>query len=123
MVSGLLPIMRSAYEPVPSQAASNTPAVSSTSGLGTGGGAGVQTSYSGGYGDISVFFGTGATASGNVAITFPSTPPTLFISGSGAFGALAQATVGNVVTISWTAANPRQGSKPHNIHYEWSASQ
>jgi hypothetical protein len=124
MTWGFLPIMRTAYEPVPLLAASNTPAVKSTSGLGTGGGAGMgDVSFSGGWGNVAVYFGPGATASGNVVITFPGTPPTLFISGAGSFGPLTQATSVNDVTISWTAANPRQGSKVHNIHYEWSVSQ
>lgn len=111
--------MRSAYSLVPWLAPLNTPAILSTSGLGTGGGAGINTADSGGFGDVNVFFGVGATTSGNVVLAFPSTPPTLFISTAGAFGTVTQATVSNNVTISWTGAKPSPGSKIHNIHYEW----
>lgn len=116
--------MRQAYSPAPWLAALNTPAVSATAGLGTGGGAAVQTPDSGGFGDIYVYAGPNFTASGSVALTFPSTPPTLFIAGDETFGALTQATVGNVVTISWTAFAPKSpgGGKKYNIHYEWSVS-
>lgn len=115
--------MRNAYEPPPWLAALNTPQVKSTSGLGTGGGAGVQTPDSGGFGDILVYFGPGFSASGNVVIHFPNTPPTLFLSAGQTFGTITQATVGNDVTISWTAAAPATtGFKAHLIHYEWNVS-
>lgn len=116
--------MRKAYEPIPWLAALNTPAISAATGLGTGGGAGVQTSDSSGFGDVFIYIGPGFTANGTIALTFPSAPPTLFISGDAAFGTLSQATVGNVVTISWTAASfPSPGrAKRHLIHYEWSLS-
>lgn len=117
--------MRNAYEPAPWLAALNTPVVTSTSGLGTGGGAAVQTADSGGFGDIFVYVGDDFTASGSIALTFPNTPPSLFISGDESFGPLTQATVGNVVTISWTAASFKSpsGGKRYQIHYEWSVSQ
>lgn len=113
--------LRNAYEPIPWLAADNTPAVSATSGLGTGGGAGVQTPDSSGFGDIYVYVGAGVATSGSVALTFPNTPPTLFISADQAFGTLTQATVSDVVTISWTGAAFKSpgGGKKYNIHYEW----
>lgn len=115
--------MRNAYEPPPWLAPLNTPVVSTTSGLGTGGGAGVETIDSSGFGEVSIQAGKGYSAAGSVALTFPSPPPTLFISGDEAFGPLTQATVGDVVTISWTAAKFVGGnSKPYKIHYEWAVS-
>jgi len=104
-------------------AAANTPKVSATTGLGTGGGASVQTPDSSGFGSVFVYLGTGAATSGSVALTFPSTPPTLFIAGAENFGTVSQATVGNVVTISWTGATLVPSSCPKKIAYEWSVSQ
>jgi len=117
--------MRQYGEVPPWLAANNTPAVSATTGLGTKGGAAVQTPDSGGFGDIRVFPDSNYSASGSVAITFPSTPPTLFIAADQAFGPVTQSTLGNVVTISWTAATfpvTSNGTKPFNIHYEWNSS-
>ena len=84
----------------------------------------MQTSDSGGFGDIRVFIGPDFTASGSIAIVFPSTPPTLFISAEDAFGPITQATISNTVTISWTAASFKSPSatKAYMIHYEWSVS-
>ena len=110
--------MRQAYELPPWLAANNTPIVKSTSGLGVGGGASVQTPDSGGFGDIPVQVGSASVgAGGNIVITFPSTPPTLFISCSEGLVSVSQATVGNDVTITWTGT-PRINSR-QNIHYEW----
>lgn len=117
--------MRSAYEPIPWLAAANTPAVSAAVGLGTGGGAGLgDTRDSSGFGSIRLVAGPGFSAAGHVALTFPNTPPTLFISGEGVFGPLTQATAGNVVTISWTAFVPASpdSAKGYFIYYEWATS-
>ena len=114
--------MRQYKEVPPWLAAANTPKVKSTSGLGTGGGAGIDTPDSGGFGDIDIFLGLSLTANGSVTITFPSTPPTLFISGPEGFGALSQATVGNDVTISWTADVDIPRKRRYRIHYEWETS-
>lgn len=114
--------MRSAYEPAPWLAAPNTPNVSAVTGLGTGGGASLQTIDSSGFGSVLVAPGQGFASNGSVALTFPSVPPVLFISGDQEFGILAQSTVGNVVTISWSGANfPSPGSS-YAIHYEWKTS-
>jgi hypothetical protein len=110
--------MRAAYEQPPVLAAANTPAVSATTGLGTGGGASITTPFSGGSGDVLIQVGSNPSAGGTVALTFPSTPPALFISGSEGLGTVSQATVGDVVTITWTGT-PRLGSR-QSIHYEWS---
>jgi hypothetical protein len=112
--------MRSAYEPAPWLAPLNTPSVSAATGLGTGGGAGVQTPDSSGFGSVVVIIGTGWTSNGSVALQFPSTPPNLFLSGSQSFGTLSQNTVGNVVTISWIGASFVPGR--HLLQYEWSVS-
>lgn len=116
--------MRNAYEPPPWLAPLNTPAVLTTAGLGTGGGAAVQTADSGGFGDINVYIGPGYTANGNVGIQFPNAPPTLFISANEAFGHITQTTVGDEVIIAWTAASFSSpgSSKPYRIHYEWAVS-
>ena len=115
--------MRSAYEPIPLLAAANRPVVSATSGLGTGGGAGIAVGDFNGFGDINVNAGPDCSASGSVSLTFPNTPPTLFISAEQAFGAVTQNTVSKVVTISWTAASFKSpGRKNYSIHYEWATS-
>lgn len=106
-------------------AASNTPAVAGTTGLGTRGGAAVQTPDSGGFGDILVYPDANFSGAGSVSIQFPSAPPTLFIGAAAEFGPVTQATVGNVVTISWTVAafnKPASGNFPYVIHYEWTVS-
>ena len=82
--------MRNAYEPAPWLAASNTPAVKTTTGLGTGGGAGVNTPDSGGFGDVILQVGSNPSAGG---------------------------TVGNNVTVTW-GGTPRLNSNQY-IHYEW----
>jgi|SRR5215469_8753300 len=111
--------MRQAVKPPPILASLNTPAVNATVGLGNGG-ASVQTPDSGGFGEILVYAGKGALAAGSVSLTFPTTPPTLFIApGSDDFGPITQATAGNVVTISWTVAHFVQRWAPYTIHYEW----
>lgn len=109
-------------------AASNTPAVKSTSGLGTSGGAAVQTPDSGGFGDVNVYVGAGAGGgSWSIVLAFPSTPPTLFIAGDSVFGPITQSTSGDNVTLSGTFSSspgPQHGvTKPYTIHYEWAVSQ
>jgi len=115
--------MKSKYEPVPVLAASNNPVVLSATGLGTGGGASLFAPQTG-LGDIKLFVGKGYSASGNVALQFPSAPPALYISGDEQFGPLTQSTVGNVVTISWTAArfSSPSSTETFNIHFEWNSS-
>ena len=114
--------MRQYGEVPPWLAALNTPKVSAVSGLGAGGSAAVQTEDSGGFGNVMVTVGTGFSTTWSVAITFPSAPPTLFVSGDDDFGPISQATVGNVVTLSGTQATFRLLGKPYTLHYEWSTS-
>lgn len=101
----------------PVLAASNIPAVSATTG---GVAASCNSQMSNGLiGSVSIFPGSAPQAAGSVALTFPSAPPTLFIAPEEGLGPVTQATVGNVVTISWTAASMIAGrSKPYNIGYQ-----
>lgn len=106
------------YGAIPApNAADNTPKVSAVTGLGTGGGAGVQTPDSGNFGQVDINVGSNPSVGGSVDLTFPSTPPTLFIAGSQDLGAVSQSTLVNVVTISW-AGQPQKLTK-QTIHYEW----
>lgn len=114
--------MRQYGEVPPWLAAQNTPKVSACTGLGAGGAAAVQTSDSGGFGDVLVYIGAGWNTSGSVALTFPSAPPTLFIAGGEAFGTVSQNTVGNIVTVSWINASFVPRSQPYQLHYEWNLS-
>lgn len=114
--------MRQYGDVPPWLAALNTPAVSATAGLGTAGGAAVQTEDSGGFGNVLVSVGKGFSATWSVALTFPKTPPALFVAGDDAFGPITQTTVGNVVTLSGTQATFALLGKPYQLHYEWSTS-
>ena len=114
--------MRQYGEVPPWLAANNTPLVSSTSGLGANGGAAVQTPDSGGFGDVLVNVGAGFSSSWSIVLAFPSTPPTLFVSGDEDFGPITQSTVGNNVTLSGTLATFKLLGQPYKLHYEWSVS-
>lgn len=106
------------YGAIPApNAADNTPKVLSVTGLGTGGGASVQTPDSGNFGQVNIEVGSNPSVGGTVVIRFPSTPPALFIAGSEALGAVTQGTVSNDVTLTW-AAQPQKLTK-QTIHYEW----
>ena len=93
------------------------PAISATTGLGTGGGAAVQPTDPS-EGVIRVLAGPNASAGGSVTLTFAVSPPTLFVGGAGdKFGAISIAGQGTTsVTVSWTAQLP-QGE--HRLDYEW----
>lgn len=99
-------------------AALNTPQVSAVTGLGAGGGAGVQTPDSGGFGEVRLLAGSNPSEGGSIDLTFPDTPPALFIAGSEGLGTLGQSTTDNVVTITWDGT-PVAGTV-QTIHYEWS---
>lgn len=113
--------MNSRGKVVPVLAAANIPAVSATTGLGTGGGAGVSNSDFTGFGHINIFAGQGASASGSVALKYASAPPSHAISGDEQFGTLTQATVGNVLTISWLNAKLSPFCE-YRIDFEWAVS-
>lgn len=115
--------MRNAYEPIPILAPPNPPVVSTTTGLGTGGGAGIAVGDDNGFGNINVFAGPDYSANGSVSLAFPNAPPTLFISAEQAFGAITQTTVSKTVTISWTAATfSSPGKTLYKIYFEWATS-
>lgn len=110
------------YGEIPAPLATiDTPQALSTSGLGTGGGASVQTPDSGNYGDVMITAGPSVSTSGNVVLQFANTPPTMFIAGDEGFGTITQAhdNVAKTITISWTSATLVPGSRRHRIHYEW----
>lgn len=113
--------MRSKHKPPPVLSPPNTPIVKSTLGLGTGGGASIDTPDSDGFGAIRVSFGPGYTASGNVVLQFPSPPPPLFVAGDDLFGTLTQTPAGANLTIAWTNAvlSSPSPTRFHRIFYEW----
>jgi hypothetical protein len=106
--------MRQYGEVLPTLAPANTPIISGVTGAG---GAGLNTTFGGGYFDILV---SAPGPSGSVALTFPSAPPTLFIAGEENFGTVTQATIGNVTTVSWSGGVSSLNHK--RIHCEWSVS-
>lgn len=120
--------MRQYGEVPPVLSTAQPPQVSATSGLGTGGGASVQSKGSPsdgqGFGDVFVTIGSNPSAGGSVELTFAETPPVLFFSADEAFGALT--ITGNdgmtdVILIEW-AGTPQLGQR-FLIHYEWETSQ
>ncbi len=114
--------MRQYKEVPPWLAADNTPKCESNpAAMGTGGGCGVQTPDSSGFGEVDLVFGSNFEAAGDIYLTFPSTPPTLFISGAEELGTLTQSTLGNTVTIAYTGAKPIPGVH-YKLHYEWETS-
>ena len=83
----------------------STPAIASTTGLGTGGGAGVENVVNNGQsGDVLVKVGPDYSASGSLALDFLAPVSTCMVTGDQAFGTIASAIVGSVVTVSWTGA-------------------
>jgi len=114
--------MRQYGEAPPWLAAANTPLVKDCTGLGTGG-AGIFTPDSSGFFDVLCTVGTGWDVDGSIVLAFPSTPPTLFVSGDEAFVSLSQSTTGNDVTIAWTgAALGGFIGQTLRIHAEWETS-
>ena len=82
-----------------------TPIIATASGLGTGGGAGVENVVGGGQsGDVLVKVGPDYSPSGSIAMDFSAPVSTCMISGDQAFGAISSSIAGSVVTISWTGA-------------------
>lgn len=116
--------MRQYGDVPPWLAANNTPKIGTVTGLGIGGGAGITTPDSGGFGDIDVKVGPGFSSPITIALVFPSTPPTLFIAGDSEFGVITQATVGNTVTLTCAGASFRSpgSGQAYKINYEWSLS-
>lgn len=104
------------------------PAVSATTGLGTGGGAGVfskGTPADGqGFGWIELFAGVDAATGGSVTLVFATTPPLLFLSpNTASFGTLSAPNndgAHTTIVVSWTG---KLAAGRHRIDYEWSVSQ
>lgn len=113
------------YGEVPPVLSTNAaPQVSATSGLGTGGGAAVQTKDGQGFGEVLVTSGSNPSAGGSVTLTFAQTPPVLFLAGDEAFGALTAANNDGAHTtfaISWATTLPP--NRALRLAYEWSVSQ
>lgn len=98
------------------------PAVSATTGLGTGGGAGVQTPDGQGFGSIIVAAGPDAAVGGSITLVYATTPPTMFYAASDAFGTLTVTGQGTTThTLTWTAKPSNRSD--HLISYEWATSQ
>jgi hypothetical protein len=115
--------MRQFGEVPPWLSTAAAPAVSAASGLGTGGGAGVQTTDGQGFGEVRIVTGNNPSAGGSVTLTFPQQPPVLFLAGDEGFGALsAPNNDGAHITfvISWATTLPP--NRRLRIHYEWNVS-
>ena len=97
------------------------PQISGTSGLGTGGGAGVQTPDGSGWGNVIVKMGRNPSTGGSVSLTFSSVPPAMFVSGPEEMGTVTQSLLGSVLTILWTAKPPANSTCV--LSYEWNVSQ
>lgn len=101
------------------------PAVSSATGLGTGGGAGVQSQLAPtdgqGAGFVELSAGVDAATGGSIVLTYPQTPPTMFYSAPEALPGFSVAGQGTTThTLSWTGKPP---AGRHRIAYQWSVSQ
>lgn len=102
----------------------NPPAVLSTLGLGTGGGAGLVNGQDWrGFGQVLVYVGSNYNPNGQVRLQFPSIPPTLFFSADESFGPISVSGQGTtIVNVTWTSGHFVPGSKAHRIWFEWNVS-
>lgn len=115
--------MRQYGEVPPWLSTAAAPAVSATTGLGTGGGAGVQTKDGQGFGAVEIIVGSNPSVGGSVALVFPQQPPVLFFSATDGFGTLSATNndgAHTTITLNWTA-QLQPGSR-QSIQYEWSVS-
>lgn len=102
-------------------ASNNVPAVGNVTGLGPGGGAGVQIgATNGNYGSIDIIAGSNPANGGSVTLVFPGTPPTLFVAGSDGFGTITQSTSGDLIEIDWSAK--LQAGRRYKINFQWATS-
>lgn len=91
-------------------------------GLGAGGGATLAGNSDAGWGQILIDPGTANLAlgaTGTVPITFPAGIPPGGYTVSAEFGTITQGTVGNVVTVSWTATRIIGAGETLILAYEW----
>lgn len=94
------------------------PKVSAATGLGTGGGASVQSELAD-EGRIVLVAGGNASVGGSVTLKFAAIPPSLFIGAHDGFGAVSVAGQGTTtVTLTWTA---KLAPGVHHMTYEWAA--
>jgi hypothetical protein len=103
------------------------PAVSATTGLGTGGGAGVQSPLKPADGQgqfyIDIQVGSNPSAGGSVTLVFPSMPPLLFIAGQTSFGTItAPNNDGAHTTIVVNWAGQLRANARMRIDCEWAVS-
>jgi hypothetical protein len=106
------------YKSIPQTLASNNvPAISGTTGLGTGGGAGTaHMPTNGANGQIDVYLGPGFSQSLTVALTFPSAPPTLKWASN--LGTFSVANAGQVFTLTFSAVIGIARSVPYKISWQ-----
>lgn len=102
------------------------PAVSAATGLGTGGGAGVQSKGSPsdgqGFGHVDIQVGPNPATGGSIVLQFPTTPPTMVYLPDTVFAGFAVAGQGTQThTLTWT--NALLPNQRRRIDYEWSVSQ
>lgn len=104
-------------------AANNVPAVLSTSGLGTGGGASVQIGQTNGsQGTIDIITGSNPSVNGNVELQFPNTAPTLFLALLPEFGTpVVTNPSATTLLIAWTS-DTFLPNKRYKIPFQWATS-
>lgn len=115
--------MRQFGEVPPWLSTASAPAVSSVTGLGTGGGAGVQTKDGQGFGAVEIVTGSNPSAGGSVVLAFAQQPPIMFFGATDGFGTLTATNNDGAhmsITLNWTAQLPP--GRRLSIHYEWANS-
>lgn len=119
--------MRSFGSVPPVLSVAQPPAVSAVTGLGTGGGAGVQSKGSPsdgqGFGSVEIIAGSNPSAGGSVTLIFPALPPLLFIAGTDEFGTITAPNndgAHTTITINWTGT--LKPGQRYSLAYEWSVS-
>lgn len=112
--------MRQYGEVPPWLSAAAAPQVSATTGLGTGGGAGVQTQDAQGFGSVFVQVGSNPSGSGSITLVFATTPPTMFFSWDSDVTLSVSGQGTTSITLSW--ASTLQAGRKNVISYEWSVS-
>lgn len=119
--------MRQYGEVPPVLSTAQPPAVSAVTGLGTGGGAGVQSkgapSDGQGFGAVEIIVGSNPSVGGSVTLIFAQQPPLLFIAGTDAFGTITAPNndgAHTTIVINWTTQ--LQPGARMALHYEWASS-
>ena len=99
------------------------PAVASASGFGTGSGAGIV--HSGSQADqsqglVAIKVGAGPATTGTVVLTFPLTPPAMFVAAD--WATIAQGLVSKTLTLTWTGTRPLVPGETLLVAYQWQVS-